>query len=663
MVSVSVLALIALALELFLTTSPSLVKGARTCQTLTVPQCSARANRDILILLDASEFIDPGRFYGEMLDYTQSALCAFNTRDTTRAGVILFSSKVTEALEFKEYSRTEWFAGVETIRSQTASCCSCCASAATAFQLARNVFNRVTPNGALRMVFLVTAGMPMANTNGPYAFPGTPAATYLFQSVPNEANLLKQMSRLIVVGVPNKNMGAAPLDYFSGVPNPGRSPAGKPNNYQCVTRSAKRSCAYMRSPPFPIPSTPLAKNTFSTNNWGIKNLLSTSMGSICEVPPTPKPTKGPKTPRPTKIPTVPPTKKPTISPTLAPTNSPIRPELQGLDLYLLLDNSRSMRWVPELCRKAPGGIPSAGDEVACWKLFLAFVNNIVRKVSALQFRGSETLGWQNDFADKQRGLRVSMYAFACKENQRVPVTFVLGEKMTSLGMFESALANASDLVPMGGTCPGGAIERAAAQAQGVHGIVGDQLTDRYMKAAILLTDGLFYDGDRPAKAAQGLFHFNVMTYAMAIAVPYNGVNYGLKPGEILKQRAQLMKFVQNDASRLVNFGLEGIQTLDAVAESFVKRLPFEVVKNIDKVVKQPFWCGWTSPERCTTQKVQDVPTGLYCKWDLPRKTCLVKTWCNHRNKTECNKDLYCNWNLGKCSTRKRYLPGGIDAMP
>jgi hypothetical protein len=90
----------------------------------------------------------------------------------------------------------------------------------------------------------------------------------------------------------------------------------------------------------------------------------------------------------------------------------------------------------------------------------------------------------------------------------------------------------------------------------------------------------------------------VLTYAFGISIPDNGNNYGLTPAEIADQKTQLLAFVNGDATRYKNFGAEGYNALDQIAQSFVDRLPADVETNFPRVLKTPYWCGFSSNEVC-----------------------------------------------------------------
>jgi len=632
----------------------------RTCQSVDVPACQVRVARDLLFLVDASDSLNPARFQDEMLNYVQSLFCAFNQQDVNRAGMVTFNKDIKERIPLAKYSTNEWFSRVEDIRGQNL-CCSCCTPTAEAFATARRIFEAVPIGNAYRIVFTITDGNPWQNTAGEFAWPGIAAAKYTWGVVPEQAQLLKDMfpadplrMRLMMVGVPNKQ-GEPPLEgYFRGVPDKALVPAGKPNTWQCIRRDGQ-TCYNMAKSPFPIISEPLNKNVFTSRTYNVQSLIDLTVGSLCEVSPTVAPTGVPTTLAPTRPPTLAPTngptKPPTFAPSRAPTMSPIKPELDGLDMYLLLDRSRSMRWVPDLCRSAPGGNPTDNDAVACWKLFLTFVRSLVVKTTQLPYK-TTTLGWKADnAANIKRGVRVWMYGFACSDHQSTPVVVHIGEKLESLAAFDAALKSAEEMIPIGGTCPGAAIERSVAMIQ------GNDLLTRIYKTAILITDGVSYDGTRPMAAAKGLFHFGVLTYSLGIAIPDESGQFGLTRAEIARQKVQLMSFIQGDETRLFNFGLDGLNLLDTIAQKMVNQLPYDAVEHFPTVMNRPFWCGWTSIDRCTSTDDANTNTGKYCQWNTQMKKCLAKDWCRYTSRVQCSKDNFCLWKNKKCGAKKQMVLG------
>jgi len=190
--------------------------------------------------------------------------------------------------------------------------------------------------------------------------------------------------------------------------------------------------------------------------------------------------------------------------TLAPTFSPSHTKPDQLDLYVILDNSNSMTWHYQVCAQSPGADLSLPNDLMCWGLFIGFVRSLANEALALG-----TLSWQGDLTNPSKGLRVTVLAFSCTDQQTVPVTFQIGLNLNTQASFDAALQAAMALVPTGGTCPGQTIDMI------VNMIQNDPLAlSRPIKSSILITDGIFYDEPRPAKAAQGLTHFCVQTYAL-----------------------------------------------------------------------------------------------------------------------------------------------------
>lgn len=74
---------------------------------------------------------------------------------------------------------------------------------------------------------------------------------------------------------------------------------------------------------------------------------------------------------------------------------------------------------------------------------------------------------------------------------------IIGEKITNYADFEAAIDRARTIVPIGGTCPGAMMERALGQ------IMANELLERPFKAAVLASDGVWYDSPRPETAAKG----------------------------------------------------------------------------------------------------------------------------------------------------------------
>ena len=125
---------------------------------------------------------------------------------------------------------------------------------------------------------------------------------------------------------------------------------------------------------------------------------------------------------------------------------------------------------------------------------------MVKRSTLLKYNGVNEIGWQNDHSNITKGLRVWVYGFACANGQSKPLVFNIGERINTQQGFDSAIGMAKTMLPDGGTCPGAALERSIGQ------IMANDLMTRPYKAALMLTDGVFYDQPKPEKASKGLHY-------------------------------------------------------------------------------------------------------------------------------------------------------------
>jgi len=204
-------------------------------------------------------------------------------------------------------------------------------------------------------------------------------ATYAYTVVPEQSLALKKAGvRVYLVGVPQKGGKLANINYFKGVPDPTLKEPGQSNPFVMCwqpMRSKIPSCGTMKLPPFPIVSEPVNTNVIAAQNYSVQYLIDLTTPGLCatNAPVTAPTTKAPTTPPPTNGPTAKPTTKgPTPKPTTtgAPTQQPSKrptpPNLASMDLYVLLDSSRSMQWHAAVCGQIPGGPTSASARKVCF---------------------------------------------------------------------------------------------------------------------------------------------------------------------------------------------------------------------------------------------------------------------------------------------------------
>ena len=319
-------------------------------------------------------------------------------------------------------------------------------------------------------------------------------------------------------------------------------------------------------------------------------------------------------------------------------------------MYVILDRSRSLTYPDEAqaCRLAHGADPSASDSSVCWGLFVGFTQAIANNLTQIK-----NMGWQGDKQYVWEGLRMNVIAFWCTNDQTSPKWKVIGQNMNNQSSFDQAMASARLMIPNDGTCPGQAIEQV------VYAVQTNDLLVRPHKAAVLLTDGVMYDMPIPKLAAQGLAYFGVSTYALGIAMPQSASNtFGLSPFEVVRQHNQLLHFVNNNASRVFNFGQEGFGLLPVVAGQIASLLEKEIFGADEE---NTYWCGFTTLTKCTGP--DGVGNGQYCKWmnydgNWPggdAYACKSKGFCQWNQATCIVDSTYCFWANGKCQTQPQYL--------
>lgn len=486
-------------------------------------------------------------------------------------------------------------------------------------------------------------------------------------------------------------------------------------------RRKVRDCRRIQFPPFPIVSIPVDRNVFGRESWEPDALSDRTIDELCEILPTPHPTTLP-TPLPSAGPSVTPTfspsnspsaSAPSVSPSTQPTNSPSNYPTQSpttslptnnpsfspttsiptsspsntpskhpthlptanpslapsvsptpkrtfdqLDLFVFLDQSRSMRWRAQSCRTAPEHNQNAPDVKVCWELFLDFVRIVALRATQIKYNEGRTeIGWQDDFPeDLTKGLRIWVLGFYCKNRQKVPQVTEIAKKVTNYDDFVSALNEARGLIPDGGTCPSAAMQRALGY---IMAGFQDEGNTRPYKFAMLFTDGVFYDGSLPKVSSQGFHALDVITMAFAIA-----------PGLTEKPVAakQLLGFTNQREDRVYNLA-NGFSVLDDIANVIVSTFPGAVNTTLPRVFDKPYYCGsFTNDERCLFENPEGFRSIDFCKW-LPsnpakftgngRCVSIVDTPCQRWRKTNCKRDQrYCRFKSGKCRDRVIVNPSG-----
>jgi hypothetical protein len=558
-------------------------------------------------------------FYTQMLDYTMALYCAFDPAAKNQAGMIVFGQDIKVVIPLGIYSRSQWETQVNTVRGDATACCTCCTPTAEAFQLANDVFQKSGKNPT-RIAFVITDGVPSNNdVGGNLAWQyvskqlGYDPARYNYQDVATSALNLKNTGvRLFLVGVPDVNGDAPDMSFFRGIIDPKKRDPTNPNSLrtQCLMREGKRWCWPMKGPLFPIVSKPVNRNAFSSNTFDTNTLVGDTVGALCELQPTASPFVTP-----TALPT-------SLSPTSqSPSIAPTRQVMSQVDLHFILDQSNSMNWHADACTQVLNDQGFEGEVAPspCWQLFTDFVIKLA--LEAIKIIGgpkqNEPLGWGRDYPNNNnnitpaRGIRVSIWGFACKNSQTIPVTENYGLQIDNLDDLQAAMGKARQRVhPYGGTCPGQAME-AVIRA------VEDSDAKRYpLQAAVMITDGVFYDMPFPQRAVTGFEAYKIARYAIGIAVPQGEEQFGLTKLEI-KIQAKHLKMFAGDSSRVYSLNGQGFSFLPQIGESIAVDLPESFFKG-DPIPRYT-WCGWRMVPQCANDNWRHGN----CEWVTSLK---VKQW-------------------------------------
>jgi hypothetical protein len=199
---------------------------------------------------------------------------------------------------------------------------------------------------------------------------------------------------------------------------------------------------------------------------------------------------------------------------------------------------------------------------------------------------------------------VSVWGFACTGHQRIPVTVQYAQFIDNLADLQDTMNKVRAMVhPDGGTCPGKTIEAVVRQVE-------DTDPAKYpAKMAVLLTDGVNYDGKAPYRASSGLHDYDVATFAIGIAVPQGEEKWGLKPNEIKRQHKLLSQFANGVTSNVFSFDDTGFSALiTTISDSIAKNTLASLFTH--PPIPRYTWCGWRRVQACSQNNYRFGN----CKW-------------------------------------------------
>ena len=168
---------------------------------------------------------------------------------------------------------------------------------------------------------------------------------------------------------------------------------------------------------------------------------------------------------------------------------------ENFDLYFLIDESGSIKNNDQNCKKLTGE--------TCWQLFMDFAEDVINDVANLTegFRENEDV----------EGLRTSLTFFDCNKGkprwkEALPLT---GNKSA----ISNVIQESKSIIPEGGTCPGEALNNIAENVE-KNSIDNSGLS--IPTAVIVLTDGLFEDGDAAKNAGDKIRASGAEVFALQV---------------------------------------------------------------------------------------------------------------------------------------------------
>ena len=344
--------------------------------------------------------------------------------------------------------------------------------------------------------------------------------------------------------------------------------------------------------------------------------------------------------------------KPSNAPSLAPTQSPLN-SLTRLDLITIMDRSDSMNWWSDECTAVieAGGV-QLPQVTNCWQLWVLFVERLV----ATLFAQNPALHWTDATGDS---FRLGMYGFWCSNDQTVPQGEEIMVLSGSYDDYQLGIRTALAMLPNGGTCPGMIIETVLSKVQ-----ASNPRAFPYA-STIVMTDGVFYDGNRPVTASEALRQACVNTFAVGIAITKPGPGdhpgtTGLTPAEIVSQGQQMLSLAGNASRVYVLIQSEPVPNPWAQLFDLLEDMSRDILA-LSAVPLGQLACSMTTPEcafgsqvLCTGQPYQ----AHFCSWNSNKDKCVAssppsatpvpESQCAGITQTQCAATTGCNYVQGAC---------------
>jgi len=320
------------------------------CKEWTPPSvdCSNKT-RDVLILVDTSESMDPERYQVEMMEVVKAAAMELDFESGSRVGVITFGHRDNTRIRIplRTFDNIGDFnvsvdANVKTVELK------CCTNLAEAMILARNHFQNHYKEGHDKIMLIITDGTPYQNygrkkwewREGGVGEEGVlNRCEYVTQVVPEQAALVQGDGvRIVLAGVLNVD-GRAPMEsFFTGSLAGAKCCVNPSTNKACLVNNEREWCSMHYKPTEPKSCHTYtnarvvsegSRNIFTASSWELGAMTAGIKSMICSGAAW-------KTPPPTPNPTARGQSRPTRKPTPDAGNDDAG---ESLDLIIMLDNS------------------------------------------------------------------------------------------------------------------------------------------------------------------------------------------------------------------------------------------------------------------------------------------------------------------------------------
>ncbi|CAK9110787.1 Collagen alpha-5VI chain [Durusdinium trenchii] len=363
----------------------------KICKAWTPPTQCLEIPRDLMILVDTSDSMDPERYVFEMMEIVKAAADNLDFNSGSRVGVATFGAQENTVVRIPltNFADIEDFYTAVDANVRLAPL-ECCTNHAEAFEEMQGYFRRNFIDGHDKILLVVTDGTPFQNYGfdkwqwrAPEWKTRLNRCDYTIETVPTAAQALKDDGvRIVLAGVPNRNERAPLADFFDGALD---------GEQCCVNADTNKASliqgdAVWTSENFDSNADVVCRtytdakvvsdgdnNVFVAENWDVASITASISNMICQAEPT-------VTPPPTMH-------VPTKSPTTANRPgreevppSPRNPSLEAIDVVFVVDTGALANGQADRCR-------SNGSFESCKQQMFNFANQMRKQIYAEVSKG------------------------------------------------------------------------------------------------------------------------------------------------------------------------------------------------------------------------------------------------------------------------------------